>query len=267
MFKKRFYLAAIIFLAVVALIVTVGISTIWKYSVSADSYYVNKIAFVDRSINIYGGTTDTSGKFTGLYFNRVIGDCLFIKPFFTASTDPEDSRDFFIGAKADYTVNRVVLLGNKSSDAKLIWQRGSMDGNPQEPPDLRVTVNSSEIMEAMGKNTWNNAKYDREDTFKVFASENEELLYVPMGERIVMEFPGKAPDAVKLQDYVMDRDGNVRLADGEVNAVDIQLLGNKVEFDLTKNYEPGASIRGFRLTCSWGKDECEYAFMLRTGAS
>lgn len=122
--KKRFYLAVIIFFVVVALIVTAGISTFWKYSVSADSYYVNKIEFVDQSIDINCGTTDRSKKFTGLYIYKVIGDCLYIKPFFTDSTDLESSRDFYIGAKTDQnTVNRVVLLGNKSSDAKLIWQR------------------------------------------------------------------------------------------------------------------------------------------------
>lgn len=279
MLKKRFYPAIIIFFVVVALIVTVGITTIWKYSASADSYYVNKIAFADRSIDIHGGTTDVSKKFTGFYSNGVIGDCLYIKPFFTASTDPESSHDFKIGVTTEKNaVNRIILLGNKSSDAKLVWQRGSIDGNPEEPPELRVTVNSFEIMDVMGKNTWNNAKYDREDMFKVFASGNEELLYVPLGERIVMEFPGRTPDAVKLEDYVLDKDGNITYTDGKINVVDIQMLGNKVEFDLIKNnavylssissdYEAGESIRGFRLTCSWGKDECEYAFMLRTDAS
>jgi len=29
-------------------------------------------------------------------------------------------------------------------------------------------------------------------------------------------------------------------------------------------YEPGSTIKGYRLVCSWGGNECEYAFIIRS---
>ena len=33
-----------------------------------------------------------------------------------------------------------------------------------------------------------------------------------------------------------------------------------------KDYEDGNTLRGFRLICTWGENECEYVFVIRTDA-
>jgi len=35
----------------------------------------------------------------------------------------------------------------------------------------------------------------------------------------------------------------------------------------SEDYLPGKTMRGFRLTCSWGENQCEYGFITRTDAT
>ena len=34
----------------------------------------------------------------------------------------------------------------------------------------------------------------------------------------------------------------------------------------SKDYEPENTIRGFKLICSWGDNECEYGFIITSDA-
>jgi hypothetical protein len=35
----------------------------------------------------------------------------------------------------------------------------------------------------------------------------------------------------------------------------------------SEDYLPGKTMRGFKLTCSWGDNQCEYGFIIRTDAN
>ena len=34
----------------------------------------------------------------------------------------------------------------------------------------------------------------------------------------------------------------------------------------SEDYKNGNTLRGFRLLCTWGENQCEYAFVIRTDA-
>ncbi len=105
----------------------------------------------------------------------------------------------------------------------------------------------------------------------------DDLPYVPMGTEVTVEFDDQAPDEVELRDFLLREDGTVRYTDREVRTIPVMLDGNQCLFTLDMNwaallssnsadYEPGATIRGFRLACSWGGKQREYTFILRTDA-
>ena len=62
-----------------------------------------------------------------------------------------------------------------------------------------------------------------------------------------------------------------------MQAIPIEFKNGKGSFVLVSNpaallssassdYEPGAIIRGFRLICEWGENECESVFIIRSDA-
>jgi hypothetical protein len=156
--------------------------------------------------------------------------------------------------------------------------------NPSEPPKLKITAGDSELLYVVGLDEWNGNTYSSGDNFTFIMQDNSlsDLPRVALGETISIEFDGKAPDSVKLTDHVLASDGThtftVEKANGThtfavESTIDIAFSKGKGSFTLGKNWTaalgssddmPDASIRGFRLVCTWGDNECEYAFIIRS---
>jgi beta-lactamase regulating signal transducer with metallopeptidase domain len=147
------------------------------------------------------------------------------------------------------------------------------------PPRISITTAGTEIDYVVGLNQWNNAIYDREGTFQTImrGKTKADLPYIKLNREFQIAFKGTAPDSAKLEDYILQPNGNARYSAREVQTIPIEFNDGKGSFVLAANpaaflssassdYEPGASIRGFRLTCNWGKNECEYAFIIRSDA-
>ncbi len=147
-----------------------------------------------------------------------------------------------------------------------------------EPPPILITAGSTKIEYVVGLNLWNGAIYDRLDTFYLIMKEDSdiEVPYINLGEIIQIESMGKVPDTIELKDYILNEKGEIKYTAKEVIEMPIQFTDGKGNYKLnpheaallssnSKDYEPGKTIRGFKLTCSWGdKYQCEYAFIVRT---
>jgi len=141
------------------------------------------------------------------------------------------------------------------------------------PPDITVTADKEEIDWIVAKNEWDGAMYDREDTFISLFKQYDGFLYFPIGTEIEIEFKGQIPDTVTLTDCCLDEDGTQRFY--YTQDIELEFIGKKASFSLPENmatlvssipsdYEAGSQIRGFRMICTWGRNECEYAFVLLT---
>lgn len=148
-----------------------------------------------------------------------------------------------------------------------------------EPPQIEITTGDTSIEYVVGLNQWNGTMYDREGTFQSIMKNTSvtDLPYIHLNEEFHIQFKGTAPDTIKLLDYVLDSTGNAKYTDKEIQTIPFQLNNKKGSFVLgthaasglssnSADYEPGASIRGFRLTCTWGDNESEYAFVIRSDA-
>ncbi len=166
----------------------------------------------------------------------------------------------------------LVLMGSLAFSPAMAFSLES------QVPELSVTADGIILPSTMGLNIWNGAMVDRADTLESLAKGTEELPYVPLGTPIHFTFDGDAPDRMALTGYVLNEDGTQKywvdvpqdelpftFEDGEGS---FPLPGNFLTMlsSDSRDYEAGQSIQGFKLTCAWGENECEYAFMLRTDA-
>ena len=148
------------------------------------------------------------------------------------------------------------------------------------PPQIVITVGKVNVDSVVGLIRWNASVYNREDTYRAImkGKTRTELPYIQLNEEIQIDFKGAAPDTVELRDYILNADGSIKYTEKEINIIPIKFKDKQCSFTLapnpaaflssdTSDYEPGATIRLFRLTCKWGENECEYAFIIRSDAS
>ncbi len=147
-----------------------------------------------------------------------------------------------------------------------------------QPPAFAVTAGEIALPSMIGLNVWDGAMVKRGDTLEDLARENPDIPYVYLGTEIVFTIDGPAPDSMVLRDYLLRADGTEKYwVDDPQNEVAFTFEDGVGRFDLlgstmtllssnSADYEPGNTIWGFKLTCSWGENECEYAFILRTDA-
>lgn len=145
----------------------------------------------------------------------------------------------------------------------------------KEPPKITVTIGDKEIKYIIAKNQWDGAKYDREDTFKTILKKDSEAdtLYIEIGKTAVISFNNYPPTKFTVSDILIDKNGNQMYSNKVITNIPVELEKGKCSFEIkkhpasflsSKHEENKIDIRGFRITASWGENECEYAFVIRT---
>ena len=143
----------------------------------------------------------------------------------------------------------------------------------QEPPEISIHIGDKEIEYVSAKNKWDGSVYDREDTFIIILKEQNEIPVFENGSIAEIVFSNNPPDEFMVMDILINEDGNQIYTDKEIKNIPVESNDGKYSFDieyhfassLSSFYEPGKTdIRGFRMIASWGENECEYAFVVRT---
>jgi hypothetical protein len=158
-----------------------------------------------------------------------------------------------------------------------------MKNTPQEPSEIMITIDNQTIDYVVGKNKWDGAVFDREDTFKTILKKDSKKVvpYIKLGKTLNIEFKENPPDTIEIFDYLLHEDGNKKYTSKEIVQIPVKLKDGKCSFDFKENpavflsskydeYEAGRTLRGFKVICRWGKNEganeCEYGFIIRTDA-
>jgi hypothetical protein len=149
-----------------------------------------------------------------------------------------------------------------------------------EPPAIEVTAGNKHIPYVVGLNQWNNIAYDREGTFHTLMRNTslDDLPYVRLKEVISISFQGAIPDSMVLVGYVLDARGDIKYPPVKMKPIPFKLNHKQGSIILeedpivllssnSEDYEPGHTIRGFQLNCTWGDNSAEYGFILRTDAT
>lgn len=145
----------------------------------------------------------------------------------------------------------------------------------EEPPNVSISIGDKEINYIVEKNKWNGGVYDREDTFHTILRKSSEsdIPYIEIGKTATINFNGKTPSQIKISDILIDKEGNQKYSDKEIINIPVELNDSKCSFEINNHLasvlslnseENKTLIRGFRIIASWGENECEYAFIIRT---
>lgn len=149
--------------------------------------------------------------------------------------------------------------------------------NTSEPPELFITIGDKELEYVIGKNKWNGVVYDRQDTFKTILKEgsSNEIPYIEISKTAVITFKSHPPALLTISDVLIDKSGNQIYPDKLSEDIPVELKDGMCSFEIKNNMasalssfyvESKTDIRGFRIIASWGENECEYAFIIRTDA-
>lgn len=132
----------------------------------------------------------------------------------------------------------------------------------KEPPNITITAEDATVNYIMEKNTWNGAVYDHLDPFYCYGRDIVTPSQAAAGEAVSIRMAGDLPDQVTFTEYALEADdhspyGSVQLLEEH----DFYFSGVTGSFLLP---EPGEHpVRGYLLSCSWGENTCEYAFVLQ----
>ena len=143
------------------------------------------------------------------------------------------------------------------------------------PKEVSITIGDKELEYVIAKNKWNGAIFDREDTFKTLLKKGSEveIPYIDIGKTAVINFKDYPPSQVTISDILIDKNGNQIYSFIAITKIPVVLKDGKCSIESNKNIASALSstyvknkidIRGFRIIASWGDNECEYAFIIRT---
>lgn len=149
---------------------------------------------------------------------------------------------------------------------------------PNEPPTISVTSGDVEIFWVVGKNQWNGAKIDRLDNFQAQQERiaNRDMPYIKNGDKITISFGNSKPDSITLSEIILNENATVKWRTDE-NAKPYELnftpFSGAGSFIIepnyatalssnTSDYKTGNTIKGYKMVCTWGNNECEYAFVV-----
>ena len=146
---------------------------------------------------------------------------------------------------------------------------------PQEPPKLTITIGEKQLDYIVGKNIWNGSIYDREGTFQTILRKGSkiEIPYIEIGDTVTISFTNNPPSKFTISDILIDETGNYRYSEKEIINIPVELKDGKGSFEIKKHLAAGLSsyyvegktdLRGFRMIATWGENECEYGFIIRT---
>jgi len=145
-------------------------------------------------------------------------------------------------------IKRLILIFTLSVLLIGVMSGCSSSGNMQEPPELSISVGDKQLDYVAAKNKWN-------------------------GSIVEISFKSNPPDKFTVSDILIDENGRQIYTDKEIKNIPVELNNSKCSFEITPHfasalssyYEPNKKeIRGFRMIASWGENECEYAFIIKT---
>jgi len=145
----------------------------------------------------------------------------------------------------------------------------------KDPPELEITIGDKKIEYITSKNQWDGTIYDRSCALKTIMKEdsNIETPYIEIGKTAMISFKNNPPSKFTISDILIDENGKQMYSDKVIINIPVELKDGKCSFEIKKHFASALSsvyvenkidYRGFKMIASWGENECEYAFIIRT---
>ena len=123
MIKKKYLITGIV-LAGLVLLLIVGNLIDKKFSVNANTYFVTEVTCTDKQVDIQGGSTDNQKRFTGFFIFKIVGNTLYIKPFYSTTASSNRNNYFALGiGTSGKEITKIYLVGRIGGHVKQIWSK------------------------------------------------------------------------------------------------------------------------------------------------
>lgn len=144
------------------------------------------------------------------------------------------------------------------------------DTKPNEPPEVTITADGQEIDYFVSKNKWNGNIYDRLGAYQYAFMQNPDmnnLPVIPSNATINIDFGDYRPDKISVfYDYLEITDKTTPHLN-MINEMAPRKMNNGKQYSFT--FYPNESAvfsdiivgRVYKITVSFGDNECEYAFV------
>lgn len=132
----------------------------------------------------------------------------------------------------------------------------------RDPAEIVVTAEGQQLTWVVAKNQWHGSQYDREPTFVLYQRSGLLPSQVSGGTSVSITMNGTLPDQVILGEYALT--ANESSVYGQADLLEEHAFyfdGRTGSFPLPQAAD--APVRGYLLTCSWGGNTCEYAFVVQ----
>lgn len=152
---------------------------------------------------------------------------------------------------------------------------GCTSNSIKDPPKISIFIDDKEIEYITAKNKWNGYYYDREDSLVTILKEQKDIPVIPYGSIVEIAFITNPPDKFNVSDILIDENGRQIYTEKEIKNIPVELKKGKCSFEIERHFATSLSsyyyndpdkkdIRGFRMIASWGENECEYTFVIKT---
>lgn len=232
-----------------------------------------------RSFDLSSGTLDLSKEFgDALKSTGTSGEY-----FFMGCTVNSFLKHYSLEDLTVLCEGEIIETGHSVYDEPLGFYGGVLPEGLENPPEIRVIANGEELPYVIQLIEWGNSSYSFEDTFQSIMRENPVLSVIDIGTEIHIHFSERslAPDTIQLYDFLLNEEGfeKYNRGEGDDATLSFDIINETGEYviaftikehfmrglsSLMDDYLPGASVRGFRLTCVWdGGHSCDYVFIVR----
>lgn len=153
------------------------------------------------------------------------------------------------------------------------------DKDSKSIPEITLKVGNENIRFAMKSRTLDTVDFEDTSLFQSIMNDPKITIpYAKLGDTVHISF-NREPKSYELKESILTTDGVFKYKSEPVHQqpVDIEFNPNSATFTLNENiysllssntsdYEPGGTIRGFRLVSKWEDQTQEYVFVIKTDA-
>lgn len=146
---------------------------------------------------------------------------------------------------------------------------------PTEPPVITITNANMQLDYNIAKKVWRDEVYVGEDPFKAMLLNVslDKIRYLEIGSTIKLNFMNRPPSKISVSDILLDKTGKLVVSENALNEDHFSSSSEIYSFVVNQNLASEISsyyvkneniIRGLRVTATWGFNQCEYDFVIKT---
>lgn len=146
------------------------------------------------------------------------------------------------------------------------------------PPEVIISCGDTVLEHTLSLNTWDGANYDRQDSVIAIMSNIENLddiPYFPDDSEIVIQILGAEPSKIIILDLLIKENGHLRYDERAAIIEEEYKPQTITTYTVSKHwatglsshtddYKPKSALRGIKIVCDYGLNQCEYAFVYRS---